>query len=104
MDGGLRRILREREEERDGEACALGLKLQFVISMREFPPWASRARFGDGLSEAADPQCRANVGELWTPSMANATTARLVHSYFGATVQHLVATYGTCVAGISLQR
>ena len=84
-----------------GEACALGLKLQFVISMREFPPWASRARFGDGLSEAADPQCRASVGELWTPSMANATTARLVHSYFGATVQHLVATYGTCVAGIS---
>ena len=69
--------------------------------MREFPPWASRARFGDGLSEAADPQCRATVGELWTPSMANATTARLVHSYFGATVQHLVATYGTCVAGIS---
>ena len=83
------------------EVCATGLKLFVVLSMSEFPPWATRERFGDGVSEQVSGEYCRKADTLWSPSIQNATTAALISKFFEAAVAHLVATHGTCLAGIS---
>ena len=92
-------------KEWHGEVCRSGLRLLVVLNMREFPPWVTRERFGEGVSEKVSPhpEClrHPEAANLWTPSIANSTTAALISSFVDAAARHLVATHGSCLAGIS---